>query len=123
VPSPSSDERGAITAEWVITLPALAMVAAFLASGLGVGVSQQHLHSDASDQARVLGLGGDPAGLVVTSAPRRTTRSYPPELVCVHLSEVHDTGLWSLAPLELVATACALDTRPQSERLKAGRDE
>ena len=108
--SPSPDESGAITAEWVITLPALVMVAALLTSGLGAGVATQRLQAQASDHARVLSLGGDPAALPGYSSQSSAELSYPPDLVCVRLREELATGLWALAPLRLDASACALDT-------------
>ena len=110
MPSPSPGEIGAITAEWVITLPALVMVAALLTSGLGAGVATQRLQTQASDHARVLGLGGDPSGLPGSFSQGSIELSFPPDLVCVHLSDELNTGLWSLSPLRLDASACALDT-------------
>ncbi|MCF8549301.1 MAG: hypothetical protein K9G09_00165 [Pontimonas sp.] len=110
MPSPSPGESGAITAEWVITLPALVMVAALLTSGLGAGVATQRLQAQASDHARVLSLGGDPTGLPDGSSLGSAQLSYPPDLVCVRLSDELATGLWALAPLRLHASACALDT-------------
>lgn len=122
MPSPSPGESGAITAEWVITLPALVMVAALLTSGLGAGVATQRLQAQASDHARVLSLGGDPAGLPGPSSTSATELSYPPDLVCVHMSDELSTGLWALAPLRLQARACALDTavRPVPDSLTDG---
>jgi hypothetical protein len=115
--SPLPGETGAITAEWVITLPALVMVAALLTSGVGAGVAMQRLQAQASDYARVLSLGGDPSGLPGESPQGSMELSYPPELVCVCLSDELDTGLWALSPLPLEASACALDTtvRPAAD--------
>ena len=110
MPSPSLGESGAITAEWVITLPALVMVAALLTSGLGAGVATHRLQALASDHARVLSLGGDPAGLPGRLPTSSAELTYPPDLVCVRLREEITTGLWALAPLRLDASACALDT-------------
>ena len=110
MPSPSPGESGAITAEWVITLPALVMVAALLTSGLGAGVATHRLQAHASDHARVLSLGGDPAGLPGRLPASSAELTYPPNLVCVRLREEIATGLWALAPLRLDASACALDT-------------
>lgn len=115
MPSPSPGESGAITAEWVITLPALVMVAALLTSGLGAGVAAQRLQAQASDHARVLSLGGDPTGLPGGSPSGSVELSYPPDLVCVRLSDELATGLWALAPLRLDASACALDTAVRPE--------
>lgn len=122
MPSPSPGESGAITAEWVITLPALVMVAALLTSGLGAGVATQRLQAQASDHARVLSLGGDPTGLPGGSSLGSAQLSYPPDLVCVRLSDELATGLWALAPLRLDASACALDTavRPAPGALTDG---
>lgn len=122
MPSPSRGESGAITAEWVITLPALVMVAALLTSGLGAGLAAQRLQSTASDHARVLGLGGDPAALPGPSRDISGEVTYPPDLVCVHLRELWYTGLWAVSPLTLDATACALDTT-ERPRLEAPGDE
>lgn len=115
--SPSRGDSGAITAEWVITLPALVLVAALLTSGLGAGLAAQRLQATASDHARVLGLGGDPAALPGQASERSLEVTYPPDLVCVHVRELWDTGLWAVSPLTLDTTACALDTaeRPPTE--------
>lgn len=122
MPSPSPGESGAITAEWVITLPALLMVAALLTSGLGAGVAIQRLQAQASDYARVLSLGGDPAGLPGRLPTSSTELSYPPDLVCVRVRDEVSTGLWALAPLRLEGSACALDTavRPVPDSLTDG---
>jgi hypothetical protein len=115
VPSPSPDESGAITAEWVITLPALVMVAALLTSGIGAGVATQRLQAQASDHARVLSLGGDSAALPGSSSQSSAELSYPPDLVCVRLREEITTGLWALAPLRLDASALDTAVRPAPE--------
>ena len=114
MPSPSPGDSGAITAEWVIALPALVMVAALLASGLGAGVAAQRLQAQASDHARVLSLGGDPAALPGAATQGSTEVTYPPDLVCVHITDELSSGLWAVSPLQLEASACALD--PHSRR-------
>lgn len=107
--SRSPGDRGAITAEWVLTLPAMVAVAAFLTGGLGAGIAQHRLHQHASDHARVLGLGGDPAGLPSLSQTAQFWLSHPEDLVCVHYRDSYDRGWWALSPLPLASNACALD--------------
>jgi hypothetical protein len=112
VRSPSPAEHGAITAEWIITLPALVLVAAALTGGLGAGLSLQRLHHLASDHARVLSLGGDPAGLTSLAPDATVTITYQPDLVCVHYEDFVGSGWWALAPLPLRTHACALNPIP-----------
>ena len=105
----SQGEHGAITAEWVVALPALVAVAALLTGGLGAGIAHHRLHQHASDHARVLGLGGDPDGLPHITATATYSLSHREDLVCVHYADRYDAGWWALAPLALSSTACALD--------------
>jgi hypothetical protein len=104
----SRGDRGAITAEWVLTLPAMVAVAAFLTGGLGAGIAQHRLHQHASDHARVLGLGGDPRGLPAESETADFWLSHPEDLVCVHYRDTYAKGWWALSPLEIKSEACAL---------------
>jgi hypothetical protein len=105
----SQGEHGAITAEWVVALPALVAVAALLTGGLGAGIAHHRLHQHASDHARVLGLGGDPGGLPPVSTTASYSLSHREDLVCVHYADIYDAGWWALSPLALSSTACALD--------------
>lgn len=110
--SPSPAESGAVTAEWMVTLPVAVAVFVALTLGLSAGSTQQALHQHASNHARVLSYGGDPAGLP-TPPPGSThslTRSVG--LVCVTYLSALDRGWFSLAPIELSGTACALDPTP-----------
>lgn len=85
------------------------MVAALLASGLGAGVAAQRLQAQASDHARVLSLGGDPSALPGARAHGTAEVTYPPDLVCVFMRDELSSGLWAVSPLQLEASACALD--------------
>lgn len=114
--SPSRAERGAVTAEWVVVLPAVVVVAAVLTGGLGAATAHHQLHQHASDHARVLGLLGDPAGLPPSSPTAHFWLSHPEDLVCVHYSDRYDAGWWALAPLALSTQACALNPVPHHER-------
>ncbi len=49
--------RGSITAEWALALPAVVVVAGVVITGIGVGLDQAALHQVAADAARAASLG------------------------------------------------------------------
>jgi hypothetical protein len=112
VRSPSPAERGGITAEFMITLPVLVMVFVVMSLAIGQGLTQHRLQQLASDHARVLSLGGDPDALPVLEGDGPAAIHYEADVVCVGYHRIYDSGLWALAPLNLGATACALNPLP-----------
>ena len=58
-PSPSLARRGSITAEWVLTLPAVMLVVGVLLGGISLALDQSRLHSAATDAVRLASLGAE----------------------------------------------------------------
>lgn len=54
----SGRERGAITAEWALTLPAVVVTLGVVLGGIGVGVDHTRLLHAASEGQRVMSHGG-----------------------------------------------------------------
>lgn len=110
--SPSRAENGAVTAEWMVTLPVVVAVFVALTVGLSAGSTQQVLHQHASNHARVLSYGGDPGGLPTPPSGSKSSLTRSAGLVCVTYASTLDRGWFYLAPIELAGTACALDPTP-----------
>ena len=113
--SPSPVDTGAVTAEWMVTLPVVVAVFAALTLGLSAGSTQQALHHQASNHARVLSYGGDPAGLPTPPPGSTHSLTRSDGLVCVTYLTALDRGWFALAPIELSGSACALDPTPPSD--------
>jgi hypothetical protein len=96
----------------MVTLPVLVAVFVALSLGLGAGSTQQMLHHNASNHARVLSWGGDPGGLPVNPPGATSLVTRTGGLVCVTSRDVLDRGWFRLAPIELSSRACALDQNP-----------
>jgi len=92
----------------MIALPAMIMVFVTLSLGLGAAVAQHRIQQLASDHARVLSFGGDPALLPGVPESASATTRYLEDLVCIDYQHSYREGAWRLAPLVLVASACAL---------------
>jgi len=113
--SPSQAESGAITAEWMVTLPVMVAVFAALTVGVSAGTTQQLLHQHASNHARVVSYGGDPGGLPPAPPGSTHTLTHSEGLVCVTYRDEVNHGWFALAPLALSSTACALDPLPRRD--------
>ncbi len=103
-------DRGAVTAEFAVALPAVVLVLAACLGGLGVALAQIRAQDTAADAARVLGRGESIASareLVVSSVPHSTlTSSSEGSLVCARVEIEHRLlGV----PLRVAARSCALD--------------
>lgn len=114
--SRSRAERGSVTAEWALALPAVAVALAVVVSTAQVISASSLLGSETADAQRLIGLGldlGDAqrrlhAGYGVGST-WRVSRPSPEAIVCVTLTREHPL-LAGLGPaLELESTRCGLD--------------
>jgi len=92
----------------MITLPVVIMTFVTLSLGFGAALAQHHIQQLASDHARVLSYGGEPAQLTGVPASATAHETHTPELVCVEYEYPYKKGAWALRPLNLRATACAL---------------
>ena len=99
-----SRERGSVTAEFAIALPAVMVVLACCLSGLQVAGTQLRLQDAAAAAARSLAR-GEPASVAALLMPGATvSRHTDGDLVCA-TATVRAAGL---LPLVLRATSCAL---------------
>ena len=103
-------DRGAVTAEFAVALPAVVLVLAACLGGLGLGLAQLRAHDAAADAARVLGRGESVAtarAVVASSAPgARLESNRDGMLVCAHVELEHRLlGV----PLRVAGHSCALD--------------
>jgi hypothetical protein len=103
-------DRGAVTAEVAVTLPAVVIVLAACLNGLGLAALHVKTHVAAADTARLLGR-GESSGVAQqhvnrTVAGAALSVSHPTDLVCAHL-RVEQRLL--LIPIVLTASSCALD--------------
>ncbi|WP_291041938.1 TadE family type IV pilus minor pilin [Herbiconiux sp.] len=120
-----TDERGSVSAEFAMILPALALIIALGVSAAQCGVVQVQLADAAADAARMIGR-GDSAGsaaarVQAAQGGARMSVQRDGVLVCVTASAVPAGGVASTFTLELTATGCALDD--QGGLPPAGRTE
>jgi hypothetical protein len=100
----SRGDRGSVTAEFAIALPALMVVLACCLAGLQVAGTQLRLQDAAAAAARSLAR-GEPASIAARLMPgAAVSRHSEGDLVCATLS-AQASGL---IPLALQATSCAL---------------
>ncbi len=103
-PAGRGHDRGSVTAELAVALPAVVLVLACCMSGLAAAAQQLRLTDAAALAARTLARGGDPDTLVARLVPgAHVTRSAEGDLACVTVA-VAAGGL----PLTLTARSCAL---------------
>lgn len=104
------DDRGAVTAEVAVALPAVVLVLAACLGGLGLSTAHLRAQDAAADVARLLGRGESTAvaqqHLSGAAPGARLAISRPAGLVCASV-RVEQRVL--LFPVELTASACALD--------------
>ncbi len=104
------DDRGSVTAEIAVALPAVIVVLAACLGGLGLASAQLRAQDAAADAARLLGRGEPLAAaeqLVARSvAGAALVISRPSGLVCA--SVVVEQRLL-LVPLRVAGSSCALD--------------
>lgn len=103
-------DRGAVTAEVAVALPAVVLVLAASLGGLGLATAHLRAQDAAADAARLLGRGETAAVAqrhVERSAPgAQLSLSRTADLVCASV-RVEQRVL--LIPLAVVASSCALD--------------
>lgn len=101
------DDRGAVTAEFAVALPAIVVVLALGLGALAAGATEVRLQHAAAESARLFGR-GDEAGAraVVTSIGATVSVDRGETLVCVEASAAIPLPL-PLGPLS--ARSCALD--------------
>lgn len=104
-------ERGSVTAEFAVLLPALLLVLAFCLGAVQLVGQQLRLSDAAADAARAAARGDDPArvaALVSRAVPgANLSLSTQAEFVCAELGSAADGGLASFGA-RLTASACAL---------------
>jgi hypothetical protein len=92
----------------MITLPVIVFVFVTLSLGFGAALGQHRIQQLASDHARVLSFGGDPALLPGVPPEAKASVQTAQDLVCVEYHQLYREGAWRALPLELRARACAL---------------
>ena len=104
----STRERGSVTAEFAIALPAVVLVLACCLSGLQVAGQQLRLQDAAASAARAAARGGDP-GAAARLAPGASVATWSDgDLVCARLETRSTALLGTLMAPTLSATSCAL---------------
>lgn len=98
-------DRGSITAEFVVAMPAVALVLAACVGGVAVASQSVRLQDAAAAAAREAGRGGG-AGVASRLAPgSHATQWGEGELVCVRLSAIAAVGPLAIP---ISASSCAL---------------
>ncbi|WP_295837042.1 TadE family protein [uncultured Microbacterium sp.] len=100
------DERGAVTAEFAVALPAVVVVLALGVGVLGSAATAVRLQHAVTESARLLGRGDDGALAAVAEAGGAATVDRRDGTVCVSATAVLPVAL-PLPPVS--ARACALD--------------
>jgi hypothetical protein len=104
----TAGERGSVTAEFAVALPAVVLLLACCLSGIAVAGQELRLQDAAALAARTLARGGDPDALAARLVPgAHVSRSADGDLACVTLTAT--ATLTALLPLTLTARSCALD--------------
>ena len=100
------DDRGSVTAEFAVALPAVLACLALCIGALHGAVQYGSLAAGAAAAARLEGRGDDPGGSIPAGAVAVVEREG--RTVCVRLTAAGDTVLSRLGIL-LSARACVLD--------------
>jgi len=117
----AADERGTVTAEFAVALPAVLTVLALCVGAVNVVAQQVQLSSLASSGARMLARGDDSAtmrALIGAAAPgTAVNESADGAFTCVRLEREASFGPVALGALVLNARGCALGERPLPDDL------
>lgn len=104
----ASGERGSVTAELAVALPAVVLVLACCLSAVQVAGQQLQVQDAAAQAARALARGGD-ARIASRIVPGSTTEQYARgDLVCATVSVPATALVGTLASITLTAHSCAL---------------
>lgn len=99
-------DRGSVTAEFAVALPAVVLVLACCISGFSAAGQQLRLTDAAALAARTLARGGAPEALVARLVPgAHVSSGADGDLACVSLTMPASGPL----PLTLTARSCALE--------------
>lgn len=105
----AATDRGAVTAELAVALPAVVIVLALGVGALGAAGQHVRLQDAAADAARLLARGDDAGraeSIVASAAPGARMRvESRGDLVCVTATATAPVGL----DVPVTASACALD--------------
>ena len=105
-------ERGSVTAEFALTLPAVAVVLVCCLSGVQLAGVQVRLQYAAAASARSLARGEDPGSVAGTAATlvtgARLASHRRDDLVCATVSAPASNAPLGLLPITLSASSCAL---------------
>jgi len=108
----ASNERGSVTAEFALAMPAVALVLMFCLSGVQLAGTQVRLQDAAAASARSLARGESPGSVATTASDlvngARLTVHHRDDLVCATVSASTSTMLLGLLPMALSAYSCAL---------------
>lgn len=107
-PLPIDHERGTVTAEFAVVLPAVLLCLALCLAAVQAGGQQLRLIDAAATAARLLAR-GDPAGDSSGLAGVQLASERSGGLVCVTLSTAAEGGMLSSLGLTIRARSCALD--------------
>lgn len=107
--SRSSSERGSVSAEFVLAMPAVALVLLLCLSGMQVAALQIRLQDAAAVAARALARGdGGSAGTVAALIPGATISTHSQgDLQCARVS-APASGVLAATGMRLAASSCAL---------------
>lgn len=101
----AGSERGSVTAEFAIAVPAVVLVLAACLGAMTVAGAQVRLQDAAAAAARSVGR-GDGVGVVARLAPGATAEQWTDgDLVCVAVS---GSATLLAVPVAIVARSCAL---------------
>ena len=102
------DDRGSVSAEFALAMPAVALVLLLCLSGMQVAGLQVRLQDAAAVAARSVARGDGSASAVAALIPGATTSTYANgELQCARVS-APAAGALALIGLRLEASSCAL---------------
>lgn len=107
-----TDDRGSVTAEFAVTLPAVIAFVALLVVVLHLAGSQVGLVAQAGSAARLVAR-GDAAEAVLAGSRAESVVSERDGLTCVELAQEVDSGPLAAFGITLRASACSItEARP-----------
>ncbi|TQO19398.1 TadE-like protein [Rhodoglobus vestalii] len=108
----SDRDRGSVTAEFALALPAVALVLVCCLSGVQLAGLQVRLQDAAAASARSLARDESPGSVAATASAlvssARLSSHHRDDLVCATVSAPAQNALLGLLPITLSANSCAL---------------